>query len=285
VSAGDNARYCAALVRAGDHDRYLATLFAPAAQRDALYALYAFNLEVGRVGAAVHEPMAGEIRLQWWRDVVSGGRDGEAAANPVAAALLAAMARHRLDADRLAALIDAHRADLYEDPFASLDDLDNHAALTEAGVLASAAQILGAHGLAVETLARHAGIAGFIARGLVDLPRLAARRRLPLPAELLERHGAQRNAILAGQDAPPLRAALAELRRHAWRQLQAARLEAGEVPESMLPALLPLAPLGAALKRMERRGYEPFAPEPLSRFRRQWLIWRAARDASRIFAV
>jgi hypothetical protein len=36
---------------------------------------------------------------------------------------------------------------------------------------------------------------------------------------------------------------------------------------------------------MDRRGYEPFAPEPLSRLKRQWLLWRAARDLQRIFAA
>jgi hypothetical protein len=34
---------------------------------------------------------------------------------------------------------------------------------------------------------------------------------------------------------------------------------------------------------MEQRGYDPFTFEPLSAWRRQWLIWRAARDPRRIF--
>ena len=52
-----------------------------------------------------------------------------------------------------------------------------------------------------------------------------------------------------------------------------------------MPALLPVALVGPLFKRMDRRGYEPFAPEPLSRLGRQWLIWRAARDSRRIFAI
>ena len=42
-----------------------------------------------RVREAVREPLAGEIRLQWWSDVLAGEGRGEVAANPVAAALLA----------------------------------------------------------------------------------------------------------------------------------------------------------------------------------------------------
>ena len=40
--------HCTALVREGDRDRYLATLFAPAEHRGALFALYAFNVEISR---------------------------------------------------------------------------------------------------------------------------------------------------------------------------------------------------------------------------------------------
>ncbi len=83
----NNFEHCAALVREADRDRYLATLFAPAAQRNALFALYAFNVEITRVRDLAREPMPGEIRLQWWREALTGEREGEAAAHPVAAAL------------------------------------------------------------------------------------------------------------------------------------------------------------------------------------------------------
>jgi phytoene synthase len=276
--------HCAAQVREHDRDRWLATLFAPAAKRAGLYALYGFALEIGRVRDVAREPMPGEIRLQWWRDVLDGQRDGEAAAHPVAAALVATIARHELDAARLTAFIDAETFDLYDEPFETLDDLDNHAALTEGLLLSAAAKVLGHEGFAVEAVTRHAGIALTIERLLLALPKHAARHQLYIPLEVLERHGVARDTLFAGQDSDKLHAALAELRRHARRQLQAARLEAGEAAAGIMPALLPVALIGPLFKRMDRRGYEPFAPEPLSRLRRQWLIWRAGRDATRIFA-
>src|SRR5450830_1516746 len=108
--------HCAALVREADRDRYLATLFAPAEHRDALYALYAFNVEIARVRELAREPLPGEIRLQWWREVLSGERDGESAAHPVAAALHETLARHNLARERLIDLIEARSFDLYDDP-------------------------------------------------------------------------------------------------------------------------------------------------------------------------
>jgi len=68
---------CAALVRRADPDRYFASLFAPAEIRPYLFALYAFNHELARIGETVHEPMMGQIRLQWWREAIDGARRGQ----------------------------------------------------------------------------------------------------------------------------------------------------------------------------------------------------------------
>ena len=94
----DAFAHCEALVRAADKDRFIAALFAPEESRAALYALYAFNLEIARVREVIHEPLAGEIRLQWWNDVMERGARGEVEAHPVAAALRATIARYDLPA-------------------------------------------------------------------------------------------------------------------------------------------------------------------------------------------
>src|ERR1700733_11161323 len=61
----------AAVVRQHDRDRFQTVLFAPARHREALFALYAFNYEIARVREIVHEPVLGQIRLQWWREAVN----------------------------------------------------------------------------------------------------------------------------------------------------------------------------------------------------------------------
>src|SRR5580692_12997770 len=101
----DAVAHCERLVRSGDRDRFLAALFAPAEHRGALYALYAFNVEIVRVRESIHEPLAGEIRLQWWNDAIAGKAAGDVAANPVAAAVLATVARYRLPLELLTGLI------------------------------------------------------------------------------------------------------------------------------------------------------------------------------------
>ena len=80
---------CAALVRDRDRDRYLATLYAPAEVRPALFALHALDLELAAVVATTTEAMLGEIRLAWWREALARLDTAPPPAQPVLAALAA----------------------------------------------------------------------------------------------------------------------------------------------------------------------------------------------------
>jgi 15-cis-phytoene synthase len=275
--------HCRALVRAADRDRYLAALFAPAEHRGALFALYAFNLEVARVREVVRDPLAGEIRLQWWSDVLHGTDRGEVEAHPVAAALRAAIARYRLPVERLATLVAARRFDLYDEPMATLAELESYALGASADLIALAANVLDG-GRVPDELIRHAGLAHAIAGLLNAFPVHAARGQIFVPLEVLDRHGAGRQAVVSGQASPPLRAALAEMRLHARQHLAAARDLLATAPAAVMPAMLPVALAGPTLARMERRDYDPFVPVEIAQWRRQWLIWRAARRPARIFS-
>ena len=62
--------YCIDMVRKDDRERYECTLFAPRKLQPKLWTLYAFNQEVAKTRENVSEAMLGEIRLQWWQDVL-----------------------------------------------------------------------------------------------------------------------------------------------------------------------------------------------------------------------
>ena len=277
----DAFAYCAELVRTADRDRFLSTLFAPAEHRGTLHALYAFNVEVARVREVAREPLPGEIRLQWWSEVLRGERAGEASANPVASALLTVIERYRLASTKLTALIDARCFDLYDDPMARLADLEAYARKTSSALIALAAHTLGSvDGEVTETVANPAGIAYAIAGLIRAFPLHAARRQLYVPLELLERHGVEPQDIFAGRSSKNLRAAFADLQDIARRHLLAAHQQIAMLPVAALPAFLPIALVRPSLDRLSR--CDPFAPAELSPWRRQWLIWRAARNPARI---
>jgi phytoene synthase len=278
----DSFEHCEGLVRAGDKDRFLASLFAPQKYRRALFALYAFNLEVTRTRELAREPMPGEIRLQWWRDALGGAGRGEVDAHPVAAAIRDVVVRYRLPLRMLVELIDARSFDLYDEPMASLSYLERYAAHTSSALMELAARILAdGRDLGTSDLTRHAGTAYAFAGLLRALPIHAARGQLYLPADLMERYGAQPADVFAGKATTELRAVLADLRLQARHHLGAARGLLNDMAPEVAPALLPAALVRPALDRMERRGYQPFDPAELPQWRRQWALWRAARSGLR----
>src|SRR5947209_6479256 len=106
--------HCLGHVRALDRDRFLAGLFAPSAARPHLFAILAFSAEIARVRDLVSDPLPGEVRLQWWRDLLEGKPHGDVEGHPIAAALLDTIAKFALPASALVRLIDARVFDLYD---------------------------------------------------------------------------------------------------------------------------------------------------------------------------
>lgn len=78
---------CASIVQRTDPERFTALLFAPAARREALFALHAFAHEIARAPRIASEPTLALIRLQWWREVVEGAHRRHEVATPLRAAL------------------------------------------------------------------------------------------------------------------------------------------------------------------------------------------------------
>lgn len=271
-----NYEYCEALVRERDRERFLATLFAPAKARPHLFALYAFDLEIAHVPDAVREPMAGEIRFQWWRDAIGGERAEEAQANPVAAALLDTMTRCGLSAEALIAVIDARQFDLLGQPMESLEKLNEYLDATAGAIVGLAVRILGGAPKADEVV-QCAGRAIGPTRVLRNLARDVSKGRLFIPLDLLAAHDVHTASVLAGENSAGFRAALMELCKAARREL--ASLRAAKLSAGTLPAFLPVALTPLYLARMEKSGYDPFRSDPnISRLRSQFALWRTARS-------
>jgi 15-cis-phytoene synthase len=270
----ENFRHCEALVRAGDKDRFLATLFAPVETRAPLFALYAFNQEIASVRERAHGPIPGEIRLQWWRDVLNGERAGEAAANPIAAALLATITRFSLPKAPLLDFLDAHAFDLYEDPMPTFGALEGYARQTSGTTFDLAARICGAP---AEGEGEQAGLAYGITEVLRSFALNASRRQLFVPLEALG-EGTTPDQIFAGQSSSALVDALAALRARVRNHLAAFESLLPGIARAAVPAFLPVALAPGYLSAMERPGYDPFKSDPsVPQWRRQWVLWQAAR--------
>ncbi|MGB6325286.1 MAG: phytoene/squalene synthase family protein [Methylocella sp.] len=270
--------YCEGLLRRDDRDRWLASLFVPREPRPHIHALYAFSLEIARVREIVSEPLLGEIRFQWWRDALEGA--GEAKANPVAAALLDTIARFDLPKAPLRELIVARGQDLYGEPTQSVEALEAYANATCSNLFRLAALILeGEKPAASRDAALHAGIAYGITGLIRALPWHSARSQVFVPAGILQAHGADRDDLAAGQASEGILAALADLRAVARAHLDIFYAGLPGLPKKSRPAFLPACLCEPYLRLMEKPGYDPFKTVlELPQWRRQWILWRAARQ-------
>jgi len=253
-----------------------------AARRADLMALYAFNIEVASVRERVSEPLPGEVRLQWWRDVLTGEGRGDIAAHPVAAAMRDVVARHRLSVQPLVALIDARVFDLYDDPMPTLGDFEGYCGETSSALMQIAALIL-AEGRDPGTadLAGHAGIA-YAATGLLRAFGLHARRgQLYMPLDVLAAQGVTRDEAVSGRDGPGIRAALSAMRDLARRHLATAEQLAVPADPATAAAFAPLATVAPRLARLGTAA-DPFAPpREVPQWRLQWTMWRWVRRFGR----
>ena len=276
--SADAAAFCAALVREHDYGRYAATLFVAPDIRRALLSLYAFNVEIVRVRDQVTQPLPGEVRLQWWRDMLTGEPHGGVAGNPVAAELLLTMQLFALPVEPLIRLIDEHQFDLYNDPMPTSAALDGYLTDTQSALVGTALRIAAPPSPEVDHLARHAGLAQGIVQVIASLPRDAARRQLFVPRDLLERHGSSPDEVFAGQRTPSIREAIHELAAEADQHLRSVLELLPEAPDELRPILLPVALLRRDIACFMRPDHDPFQSQWRSHLSILWTLWWASRS-------
>ncbi|MFK0690423.1 phytoene/squalene synthase family protein [Mesorhizobium sp. IMUNJ 23033] len=261
-------------VRAADHDRYVSALYAPADRRDALFSLYAFNAEIAGVRDRIHEPLPGEVRLQWWRDVIAA--EGEVTGNPLADALKATISAHRLPKSAFDNMLEARIFDLYDDPMPSRTDLEGYCGETAAALIQFAAMVL----YPVEAprfaeLAGRAGCAQAMTGLLLLLPLHRKRGQCFVPMDVLAAAGSSPEEFVKGDGGPSAQRAVAAMIALAREHLAAFEQGAQALPASLRPAFLPLALTRTYLDRMER--HSPLdGVVRLPALRRHWLLLRRA---------
>ncbi len=193
----DDFAICRDLVRQRNRALYLCSLLMPTAIQPAVLAVYAFHCEVSSGLLSNREPLAGEIRLTWWAEVVAGDRASEANANPVARALLAALKDAQLPTDLLQAKIEAHRFDLYQDPLENRAMLEGWAGETWSTLFHILSQIAGNEpSRALADISGHAGVIVAISHIISAQAQLRALGKTLIPLDVLNAVGLDRDSWL-----------------------------------------------------------------------------------------
>ncbi len=244
-----------AIARREDHDRYNCALYAKGGDRQYLMALLAFNWEVARVREMVSEPMLGEIRLQWWSDVIDEICDGTIRAHPVAQALSDAINERDLPQELFFEIIDARTLDLEAAGPANLDALHAFASATGGALHELQMRIAGGTGDLLKA-ARAAGTAWALTGLLRAVGFHASMNKMYLPEDEMAALGLGPDDIYRGEFTDELRGVLKQIGTAARAQLQWARELSKSAKKRQMPALLPAALAANYLKHMEAKHYD-----------------------------
>jgi len=237
-----------ARLRMVDPDRYRSAMLADAAQREKLFVIYAFHSELAKIPELVSETMIGDIRYQWWRDVVeqiySGG---DVRSHEVSTPLRDVLLETQVPRFWIDRLIDGRSRDLDPAPFTNITAAQDYAKATS-GVLAQIAAFV----IDPDFDSEAASFAGQ-AWGLTGLARAYRYYHAGMLSQL----------------------EFAELLSTAQASYSAARAAIGHAPASVMPALAYTATVPKFLKRMGAKGFEAktqevsYAP-PLKQIRMTW---------------
>jgi phytoene synthase len=275
----DATEHCAALAREHARDQWLGALYAGANARGALFALASFDYEIRNARKRARDPNLAAIRLAWWRETISGERQTEAAGNPVALALRAAIDDYALPLAWLEAMLDARLQEIAPQDDFNLVAFRAFADESEGGRIRLAARIAaGGRDLDPADAQAPAGMAWALTRLIKELAFKAGSAPTLILTDVAARHGVSVEDFDARRVNPGVLAACAELRRLARDELAEAERRLKNSSPAILPAFIPLAPLWLDLDRLDRSANRPFDDlGEVSPLRRQWAIWRWAR--------
>lgn len=156
------------------------------AQREGLWALFAFHHEVAKTRDVVTETVTGQIRLQWWRDAVEKIYADEVLEHEVVKALAECIERFGLNKDDVLAIIDGRVFDLSDEQPETWSDFEAYILGTVGAVNKTALQILDEEEAA--DVVRDVCLQYGAARILCAVPYHLKRRRCLLPKEIMEAH-------------------------------------------------------------------------------------------------
>lgn len=268
-----HTEFCRNMVRNDDRDRYDCSLFAPVASQPVLWALYAFNQEVAKTRENVSEAALGQIRLQWWRDVLDELRAGQVREHPVVQAMSVHLTCPKVLAT-LDDLIDARENDLYDEGPADFPALVQYAE-TVGGTLSEAALIACCERVPDQSLVSRVRTVGraWAMMGLVRaVPFHWASNRNYLP-------GDNGKASLATTDADKMYELAApsidQMLAYTVDQVETLKQQPEKLADEVRHLVLPTALIEMHLKNLSKVGNNPFRANEVSSFSQLWCLVKA----------
>ena len=270
------------LVHDQDRDSYLSVLYMPAAVRPFIFALYAFQCELVRIQETVTNPALGEIRLQWWHDLLQKNCKVERTSHPVAQELLNTLDTFSFSPEPFQTLIEAHSFDLYNEPMSSFEDVKDYCRKTTSVTMSMIARVLSGTSYEpsenfIEAVC-HAGIASGLIGIIRGFPWHIRKGIQFISKDLQERYAIISHDMLVGVGEEPVVSALLNIAESAreHRNIALSLLDTLTKNEKRSLLLLCLVPSYCSL--VEKENFNPFHTHlEIPFWKKHWLLWREHR--------
>ncbi len=263
---------------------YYAFLFLPPPRRAAITAFYAFCREVDDVVDEVQDPGVAQAKLGWWRQAVAEAYAGRPE-HPALQALMPHAGVYGIEARHLLAVIDGCQMDLDQNRYLDYANLRQYCHLVAGVVGEVAARIFGQTDPQTTDYAHRLGLAFQLTNIVRDVGEDAARGRIYLPVNELQRFDVKAHELIKRGNVPGLDRADFERRFLALMQFQCERA-LGLYDEAL--ALLPAADRraqkpGLMMASIYRTLLREIAADPLlvltqrvslTPLRKFWLAWK-----------
>lgn len=185
--------FCGQYIRKSDPDHFFCALFMPSDLREQYFRLLAFYTEITRAVTLssswdVAGPMAGYIRLQWWRDLLANKPDRD---HEIAPYIKDSLERNLFSAEDLLKIISAREEEL--EGIKNWDHWDSIMVRSVGQIQRILANLFKIRELPLVEAVIAAGIASETVHISKNLPNIFRKGRCPLPAEIIHDFSLQRS--------------------------------------------------------------------------------------------
>ncbi len=258
-------QYCIDQVNQYDHDRYLCIMLAPRNRRDDLFALHGFNCEIASIRSHVNETLLGQMRLQWWRDIIHNSKPDNPRPAGTAGLLYHIICRHGLAKQHFLDLLEARGDDLNDNPPPTLDSLVDYCAATSSTLVQLSLDMLsGSPSQKISPAAYHCGVAwalSGIIRSMAYQLAHPSQARCMVPMDMQRKTGidlSDLSGLTTEHELKALRDIVRSLATRANEHLQHARQASKNQPRSTIAALLSVPLASHYLGRISKTGFDAF---------------------------
>lgn len=269
--------YCQDKAARSGSSFYYSFLFLPPPQRRAITALYAFCREVDDVVDECEDANVARIKLQWWREETARIFDGTSR-HPVGQALQESVSTYDLPQEHFLEIIDGMEMDLDHQGYSSFKDLALYCHRVASMVGLMSVEIFGYQDRHTLKYAHDLGMAFQLTNILRDVREDAARGRLYLPLDELERFGVTQEDVMAHRMSDNMRALFRFQAKRARQHYEQAYAHLPETDRyAQRSGLIMAAIYEATLREIEDDGYNLFDRRiSLTPLRKLWMAWRTA---------